>query len=475
MKILFVYRYNYIEPIGLMYVSSMLRARGHETFFFDTKLSAHLEEYVETLKPQVIAYSIVTGTHHYYAELNRNLKRRRSFIAIFGGPHATFFPDFIEEEGVDVVCLGEGEEAMAEVIQRLAEGKPIKDVENFWVKEDEKIYRNPVRPLNTSLDSLPFPDRDLIYQYPAYRTRSNKYVLTSRGCPFDCTYCFNHSLKKLYHGKGVFCRKRSIESVAKEIEELKEKAPVKRIQFFDDVFILDKKWVLEFCKVYQERIRLPFICYVRVNLVDEDIIEALKYAGVVTITFAIETADDYLRNRVLKRRITDEQILRTVELLHQYKIRFFIQNMIGLPGETLDKAMNTLKLNARCKPSYAIASIFQPYPGTELTQYAIENGYYDGKEEIHYDSFYEKSILNLPKRYQFENLSWLFSLGVAFPRSISLIAFLIRLPASILYKGVWHLTRSYGYFFRIYWIDFWDAVKAALNRKVEGGVRLVEE
>jgi radical SAM superfamily enzyme YgiQ (UPF0313 family) len=458
-----------------MYIAGSLKRAGHEIFFYDTRLSTGLENYVNKIGPDIIAYSIVTGSHGYYAMLNRELKKQFSFFSVFGGPHATFFPSFIEEAGVDAICRGEGEYAMVELVDRLSKGESVKNIENFWIKEEGIIYKNTLRPLENSLDAITFPEREVIYGYKVYKNRSNKYVLTSRGCPFNCTYCFNHSLKKLYKNKGNFCRKRSIENVMKEIESLRVIAPVKVVQFFDDIFILDKQWILEFCKVYRRRINIPFICYVRVNLVDKEIIEALKYAGVAIITFAIETADNHLRNNVLKRNISDEQISQTAKLLHQYDIKFFTQNMVGLPGETIKNALDTVKLNGTCKPSFAIASIFQPYPGTELTSYAIEKGLYDSNEEIDYDSFYEKSLLRQPDRKKFEKLSWLFPIAVVFFHMIFLIKFLIILPLGSIYRVIWHLSRSYGYFFRIRWIALSDVFRTLLTSKADGGSPFVED
>jgi len=329
LKVLFFYKYNYIEPIGLMYLSSALKLAGHETFFYDILLDGDVCGFVGRLRPEIIAYSIVTGTHHQYARLNRRLKERFSFFAVFGGPHATFFPDFINEPGVDAVCIGEGEDALAELATGLERNQDITGIANMWVKLGDTIFKNDVRPLDRNIDRLAFPDRALVYSYDAYRKRSNKYVTSSRGCPYNCTYCFNHSLKKLYRGKGLFCRKRSIGNVIGELEGLKRAASVKRVQFFDDVFILDRQWVLDFCKEYRERIALPFICYARVNLLDEEIVAALKSAGVVTITFAIETGSSHLRNQVLKRRISERSILKAAELMHRYTINFFTQNMAG--------------------------------------------------------------------------------------------------------------------------------------------------
>ncbi len=447
-----------------MCLSSALKKDGHETFFYDINLGPSLFSFAEGLQPDIIAYSIITGTHRLYAQLNSALKERLSFFSVFGGPHATFFPEFINEPDVDAICVGEGEAAFAELVTKIEKQQDITSIKNIWVKAGEKIFRNPVRNLQRNIDEIEFPDRDLVYKYDAYRKRSNKYVLTSRGCPFNCTYCFNHSLKKIYRGKGLFCRKRSISNVIAETEELRASAPVKRIQFFDDIFILDKQWVLDFCNVYRKEISIPFICYVRVNLLDEEIVAALKSAGVITVTFAIETGDDFLRNEILKRKISERKIIEAGQLMHKYKIKFFTQNMVGLPGETVEKAFKTVKLNALCRPSYANASIFQPYPGVELTEYAIAKGYYKKENEILHDSFYATSVLELKEKKELKNLSRLFSLGVEFQRLLPVIRLAIKLPDNVFFKLIWHVTRSYGYFFRISWIDAGDVLLPFLER-----------
>jgi len=471
-KILFVYKYNYIEPIGLMSLSAALKKAGFETFFFDIALDWNLKGFVHHLKPEVIAYSVITGNHKMYAELNKELKKTHRFFSLFGGPHTTFFPEFINEPGVDAICRGEGEAAFTELVEKLKNKQPLTDIKNLWIKRDEKIFKNTVRDLEENLDELEFPDRGLVYKYDAYKKRSNKYVLTSRGCPFSCTYCFNHSLKKIYKGKGCFCRKRSINNVIKELQELTAFAPVKRIQFFDDVFILDKQWVLDFCREYKTTLGLPFICYVRVNLVDEEIIESLKKAGVVTIAFAIETGDSFLRNEVLKRGISDRQIIQTAELLHKYDIKFFTQNMVGLPGETLCQALKTVSLNVLCKPSYANASLFQPYPGVELTEYAIEKGYYKRDKEILHDSFYETSVLELKEKKELKNLCRLFSIVVEFEKLLPLVEKIIRGSGADIFKVIWHITRSYGYFFRINWIDASDVFLPLFEKTKQGLKRI---
>ena len=160
MKILFLYRYEYIEPIGIMALSSFLKQNGHECFFVDLVLEKDYLKVIQNIKPDIIAYSITTGKHVYYQQVNLKLKEKFNFNAIFGGPHTTFFPEFIEEKGVDVICRGEGEYPLLEFAEALQLQKDYRGIKNLWVKKDGKIYRNEVRPLIEDLDSLPFIDRE---------------------------------------------------------------------------------------------------------------------------------------------------------------------------------------------------------------------------------------------------------------------------------------------------------------------------
>ena len=364
MKILFVYKYEYMEPLGILALSAQIKKQGYDVYFVDLKFSKNYIEEIGKIKPDIIAYSITTGKHKFYRNLNLELKKSLDFFAIFGGPHCTFFPEFINEDGVDAICRGEGEFALTELIEKLEKKEDIRFIKNIDVKIKDVIYRNGLRPLIQNLDALPYFDRELINKYKHYKRFHRRYVLTGRGCPYNCTYCFNHSYNKLYAGNGNLVRRRSVDNVIRELKELKEKYTPKRFQFLDDTFILGQDWVFEFCKKYKEEVGMPFICYARVNLVTEDIIRALKEAGCITLLFAIESGNDYIRNQVLKRNITEEPIVNTARLCHKYGLMTYVQNMVGLPDETLDNIWETIMLNIKCEPSYSWVSIYQPYPRT---------------------------------------------------------------------------------------------------------------
>jgi len=453
MRILFIYRTWYAEPFGIMYLSSYLKKNGHSCFFVDTKFEKNIEKEIQDISPEIIAYSITTGEHKFYLELNRTLKKKFKFFAIFGGPHCTFFPELVYKDGVDAICRGEGELAFLELANNLENGKDIIGIKNLWIKKNGNVYKNELRSLIDDLDTLPFPDRDLITKYSYYKKMHRRFILTGRGCPYNCSYCFNHVYNKLYQGKGKVIRKRSVENVIGELKLLKDKYVPKRFQFVDDTLNLDLEWLLDFCTAYKKEIDMPFTIHMRVNLVNEEMVKAIKNAGCATVVTATESGNEHIRNAILKRGISEEQTINAANLFNKYGLKTFIQNIVGLPDETLDMAFETMSLNIKCKPTYGWMSIFQPYPKTELCQYSKEKGYFDGNFDSIEETLFGKSVMRIKNIKEMERLRDLFSLGVAYPFSIPLIKILIKLPLDPFYKVLWHIYRAYCYFFKFKWLD----------------------
>lgn len=414
MKALFISKPFFMEPLGLMYLSASAKREGHKTRLVTT--SDCLESAIADFEPQVIGYSVMTGDQNFYLDLNRKLKEKASFLSIFGGPHPTFFPDLIKEEGVDVVCRGEGEEAFARLLSSLETKKDISKIGNLWVKSDGRISQNAITSFS-GIDSLAFPDRDLIANFKGVGDGPIKHFIASRGCPFNCSYCFNEQYSQLYSGKGSRVRTRSVDSVIEEIKQVVKDPSTKFVYFQDDTFTLNKEWLKEFSEKYAQEIKIPFHCHVRANTLDEERASYLKDAGCFSVHIAAETANDRIRNEVLSRNMTREQIVKASKILEQKGIKFMMQNIIGLPTGTIEDDIATLELNIECKPDYAWASIFQPYPGTRLGEYSRKEGFYTGDINNLASNFFDASPLNFPDEYksQLSNLQKLFAIFVEYP------------------------------------------------------------
>jgi len=357
------------EPHGIMHISALLKQEGHRTSLAVATVDDPIEVALR-LKPDVVGYTVYTGTQNYYLDLNCQIKAQLPGVfSIFGGPHPTFFPEMIEHGGVDGICIGEGEHATLDLLNALQTGSEISDIPNWHFNLNGEIVRNPVRPLLTSaqLDELPFPDRDLLYDvHPASRRNKIRPFITGRGCPYSCTYCFNKAYRELYQGLGKAIRRRSVGDVIREIKAVRKRYPLEFITFMDDTFVLNRQWLQEFAIRYKAGVGLPFWCQVRADLVTDEMMALFKDAGCVSVSFGLEAGNDRLRNAILKRDMSREQILEASRIFRRHGIAFMTNNMLGLPTGSLGTDFETLELNVQCRPSYANVFLFQPYPKTEL-------------------------------------------------------------------------------------------------------------
>lgn len=455
MKVLFFYKYLFYQPLGIMYLSSFLKKEGHQTYFIDIKFERDIKKEVSRISPDLICYSATTGPHIEYRELNLKLKKHFNFISIFGGSFPTFYPDLIYEDGIDIIVQGEAEKSLVKIANAVQNNEDYTGIENTWVKKDGKIYKNEIGNLINDLDELPYPDWDLLDKYPAYRKSFKKSIMASRGCPYKCTYCWNGPYSELVKGKGTAYRLRSVESVISEAVEIKKRYKLRMLRFWDDTFIINKKWTLRFCELYKEKVNVPFRIFARIDLVDEEIVKALKDAGCIMVDFGKESGNENLRANVLKRgNYSNEKSIQSSLLFKKYGISTMSLNIMCLPDETLDMAFETLMLNIKSKVTYAYSTVFQPYPSTELGKYCIEKGYFDGFVGNVKKSFiFHGSSLNIPNLKEKIRLHYLFSYGVAFPFLYPLIKTLIRLPLTGLYKLLFIFFKVWNYYFKVYEID----------------------
>jgi len=454
MKTLFVLRdIKMTERLGIMYLSAVAKNKGHDVDMIATDLE-DIDKKMKSYKPDVLAYSVHTGEHKDVIKFNNELKKKYKFISIFGGPHPTFFPEMIEEDGVDVICLGEGEDAFEDFLDALKKKKPFNNIKNLWVKDAKgHVTKNPVRPLNGDLDSIPMPDREMIYTYDeSLFEEGEKRIISGRGCPFRCTYCFNKHMSDLYGPSWGKVRKRSIDNIIAEVLEIKKKFPLEFIKFSDDTFIMcDIEWLKELAEKFPKKVGIPFFCNIRANLVTPQVVDYLKKAGCMSVFLAIEAADDEVRNGIMKRNMSKEQINETCRLLRKAGIKYGFYNILGLPVENkLEIDMDTLRYNIKLRPAMAWSSLLVPYPRTELGDYCVVHGYFDGNyDNIRANNKIESVLKFKDKREKrmVENLQKLFGVTVAFPWMLPLTKQLIKLPPNRVF--MYALMGWYGYALKI--------------------------
>jgi len=455
MRLLFVYHTIDNEPHGVLRISSLLRQHGHETKMVVVTEEDALEV-AKQWQPDVLGFSVYTGTQKTYLALNRRLRDSiPGVLSVFGGPHPTFFQEIVEQDGVDGVCVGEGEFATLELMNALRDGADFTPIANWhWKTSSGEIVRNGLRPLLTSgeLDRLPFADRDLIYDaHRASRRHLIRPFITGRGCPYNCSFCFNKAYTSLYEGRGARTRRRSVDNVLAEIVDVRDRYGLSFVMFYDDTFILNRRWLEEFAAKYPTTVGLPWWAQARPELVTEERVSLLKQAGCLSISFGLETGNDELRTLVLNRDMTRQQIIGAGSVLREHGIAFSTNNMVGLPEGGLPADLETLELNIACKPGYANCFIYQPYPKTALGELARQEGLIDSFDDLS-GSVTEDTPLRFEpaEKRQIENLQKLFSVTVEFPWLLPLVRRAIRLPPNRFFWMVYKLWKGYALKQRIF-------------------------
>lgn len=430
---------------GLMYISGLLKHHGHRVHLFIVPEEPRLLSLIEEIAPDFVGFSIVSAERLWALDTAKRVKAAIKTRAVFGGIDATLCPEIIEHDPVDVVCRGEGEYPLLELLDAYERtGALDTSIDNLWVKSDGQIARNPLRPLIADLDQLPAVDRGLYYdRYRFLATYPNKRFMIGRGCPFNCSYCCNNALRQLYNGKGGYVRRHSVARVIDELDRARRAYTLRTVDFIDDDFISNKAWLRAFLQEYARVIRLPYSCLVRIDLLDEEIAEMLQATGCLTVCFGIESGDEDLRSRVLHKRLTDAAIIRGAALLKKHRLKFNSYNMLNIPGETLASGLKTVDLNVKIGTDYPWCSIFQPFPGTEFWDRLKQERGLSNEEILSGLDFYSSSLISQPDSAQLVNLEKLFYYAVKLPSLQPLITRLIRLPANRLFKYLFLASFAY--------------------------------
>jgi len=384
---------------------------------------------LKQFKPDIVAYSVCSNENRDYVALNQSLKKELSFFALFGGYHGTFYPDYVEEEGVDALCRGEGYVVFPMFLDRFGTDA-MYEVPNFSFRlPDGQVRHNPLTTLLQDLGQAPYPARELVYRRSWYlRNNPAKPFMASRGCPFDCSYCYNSALKRIYEGRGRILCNKPVDYLIGEINSVRDRFPLRFVRFSDDTFGANLPWLREFTAEFPSAIGLPYSCYVRASIVTEEYAELLREGGCHCVNMAIECGNEQFRRNILHRNLSNDQIIAAFERLQRRGIRIMSLNMLGLPNETEEQVWETVQLNQRVKPDHAHVCMFQPYPGTAAHRHCIEQGLLDA-DDNRFDHLYTGwSRLNFTPEYKQRLfiMHKLFPLLVDHPRTEGLVRWLMK-------------------------------------------------
>ncbi len=390
MKIVFVY--PAFSSLAIEYLSAVAKAKGCEvSMVFDPRLfddsfvtvgplarlfnmRKKVVREVLAEKPDLLAFSVVTSDVPWFRELAAMIRPHTDAPIIAGNIHITSVPEnILELDCVDAVVRGEGEGAFADIIDSvMSTGGIDPAIENLGTLENGNARLNPIRPLIADLDTLPFPDKTLYEKTPMKPTDIYT-IMASRGCPYKCTFCNNNLLKRIYGLKG-YVRLRSVDNVIEELAAAKKKYGEPHINFYDEVFGFNKKWLEEFVEKYNRRVGLPYIACTNPNIVTEEYADLLAESGCGKVDIGVQTINQEKRRNIYNRRETTDRIRRSIEILKSRNIFVAAENITNFPTENEDDLLEMAEFYNEVRPDILKVFWLRYFPSTEIIQIAMDHG-----------------------------------------------------------------------------------------------------
>ncbi|MFC1991147.1 B12-binding domain-containing radical SAM protein [Chloroflexota bacterium] len=442
------------EKMGVMSISSTLKKHGHtcDVFCFDGESNFYKSLF--DFKPDIIAYSLHIGEQEFALEVLSKVKEiDNKILTLIGGPYVLVFPEIINEDCVDLMCVGDGEYVCLEILKRLEQKEDFNGIDGLWFKDNKQIHNSPRISYVSDITQLPGLDRDLYPEkYPAIRNQSTKPFILSRGCPYQCSYCYTRYINQCYKvaKAGSHFRMDSPEKVISEIRYVREKYGMDWVRFHDGTINANLKYINKFLKMYADN-KLPgFVAYARADKINEEFVSLLKKAGCDKLVFGIQTGNENIRRKLAHREMSDEQIIDACNLLKKYKIRIGVDIMFGWPGETVNEAYETIELCRKINPADVNSNVLIPYPKTEIADYCIENHYVNDITIKDIESLRNSnhSLIKQKNIHRLINLDKLAFYTVKFPLLRPLVRILIHLPPNklfIVYKSIPPILRYFKY------------------------------
>ena len=358
--------------------------------------------------PLFVVFSYLSHEHQFVIAILSKIKNKINGKIILVGPHTTINEE-LDNVDFDIVL-------------------------NFNIEHafDNRIQKGKIN-LSHNLNMIPFFNNSLYSKYRQIDRSKNLYIVTARGCDYSCTFCMHTAYKNLLGNIHCNYKSFSVEYVVSQLLQIKNFTNIERFAFIGPNLVKNKRWSMKFLKLYKAKIGLPFTCFVRFESLDYDVVRALKEANCDGVAVGLESGNDFIRNTVLKKMLSVNEIIKKSRLLHKHGVKFLTFNMIGLPNETLDNMLETLKINRMIKPDNVYCSIFFPIPGTPIFKDLEDTGVYrQEKLDTLFDT--SKTHINTDNPNMVQRLYSLFYFLVYVPIPITIVKFLLTLPLDLIYK-----------------------------------------
>jgi len=364
-------------PMGLALIAAGLEREGYQVTVLDANALRLQPEDMALLvtDADVVGLTAMTPTVSAAISIAHHLKRAKPDLTIvLGGAHATLLPEeaLAAAPEIDIIVRGEGEETIIELLRALEHKQPLDNVSGISYRGDGKAISTAARSTTIDLDSLPFlayhllPWRRYKPHPPHGRAFPFAAIITSRGCPYRCSYCSKPIFGNKFRGQ-------SPERVVEEVAYYQEKFGIKELAFYDDVFTLNKKRAYAIAdEILKRELKICWTCETRVNLVDKELLRHMKQAGCYAIAYGIESASPEILD-ILNKDITLEQVEEAVGITQEVGLQTIGYFMIGSPGESPETISQTIQFAKRLKLDFAQFAVTTPFPGTELYNLYLKN------------------------------------------------------------------------------------------------------
>ncbi|MFH1641374.1 MAG: radical SAM protein [Nanoarchaeota archaeon] len=362
-----------------------------------TDINDDFDNLYNNFKPDLIMVSAVSDCYELALDLIKNV----NVPVIFGGIHATIMPDeIISNEKVTHLFRGECEEVLSNLVESILSNKNLNDFQGLWFKENGKIIKNDGVIIVNDLNKLPIPDWTIFDERHYYKPFKGKvyrigHFELSRGCPYSCTYCINHTLQKIVGYKKHY-REKTVDRALEEVKILTKKHNIQIVKFWDENFLGFKKDSKNFLVRYSKEVGLPFMIQTRPEWITEEYAKLLKEAGCVNLSMGIESGNDYIRRNMLKRFVKNEDIIKGFQLCKKHGLRAMAFVLLGLPEETRKEVFDTVELLKACEPSTTSIFLVYPYKGTEIREWFIKHKWLDENEKQKYVDLHKEYIPKNP-------------------------------------------------------------------------------
>lgn len=383
--------YPDFENLGVEYLMALCLHAGHKVNFVyyqadnsylgkkqKTVSGSAVAKKVLATHPEIVAFSCVTDNFQYQLKCARAVKKiNPAVIVVFGGIHPTAVPELvIKEKAVDAVVIGEADISFLDFLKNCQEDKnlllPKKKVKGVVFKKNNKLIGQFKEGPLVNLDSLPFPFKEPFF--PSIKVLAYEYrIITSRGCPYSCTYCFNSFIRTM-RGQAVIIRQRSVDNVVKELLWAKEKYQIKKVFFIDDSFTTNKLWIAEFSRKYRRKINLPFACSANPDYIDKKVAILLKKAGCVFIQMGVQSLCQKINRDILHRVATKEKITQAIRDLKEVGIMVQVDHILGIPSDTIENQEEAVLYYNEVRPDLISVFWLIYYPKTPIIKTAFERG-----------------------------------------------------------------------------------------------------